>query len=145
MASNAKFNNEIVNKFLRALFCQNSKRNIPFNINIKESANTAERHSSAVLFFNGGKVSKVSPLNCLSCVGCGLTNIKAVHFSHISHIAKEGYLLKKFFVKTNNIGIKNFFCKVSLVLFLFFDKFINSVKRNSSVIANNSAPTVSVG
>ena len=54
-------------------------------------------------------------------------------------------MLEKLFGKTNVFGIKGTVSYVLLVLFLFFNKLINTVKRYTAVVTDNSTPAVSIG
>ena len=135
---------KIINKLLRRRLCKCSVLKIALNVNIKEGAYPSERHRRSVLLLYSGEIREIRPLYRLSRVGGRTAYIVSVHCRHFLHITEKGYLLIKLLVKPYLLIKKILLRQSRLVLFLLLYKTVDSVKRHSSVIADYSAPAVSV-
>ena len=137
--------NKVVNKFLSLWFCKCTVLKVTLNVDVEECWYTTNAHCSAVLSLDSSKITEVEPLNCLCSVLSRLWNIKAVRKCHFLHIVKSTNLIGDFFTKlevASSHTLTVCFCKV---LFLAFDKTVNTVKSNSSVVTDDSASAVCVG
>ena len=145
MARQAQLHNKIVENFLCRGLVKCTFFDISFNIYIKKGRNSAKRHSGAVLLLNSGKVSKIGPLNRLFGICGGFAYIVTVHSRHFFYKTEILYLSVKLFGKPYLFSIKKLLFKRFFIIFLFFNQFINTVKRYSAVVTDNSSAAVSIG
>ena len=139
-----ELHDEVVDELLSLLLGEDASLEVSFEIDIEECGCTSEGHSSTVLILYSAKVAEVKCLNSfLSCCS-RLGDIAAVDLSHLLEVFKSSDLLSDLFSCTDlflshRAGVE------SLLLLLVFDKSVNAVQSNTSVVADDSSSSVSIG
>src|SRR5581483_9175356 len=82
-SDNSQLNDEVVHNFLCLRFRNCPGFEVAFEKDVEERRNTAERHSSAVLLFDGRQVCEIEPLNGFTSISGWNGDIEAITLSHL--------------------------------------------------------------
>ena len=134
----------VVDKFLSFLFCDCACFEVTLDVDVEECWYTAYWHSCTVLCLDSCEVTEVEPLNSFLSVLSRLWNIVAVDLSHLLHALESLDLVWEFFSETDNVICHCTVACVSLVVFLFLDEEVDTVKSNPSVVAYDTATAVCI-
>ena len=133
----------MVYEFLNLLLCVCAVAKVSFSIDIEECGVTANGHSSTVLLFNGTKVAEVNPLHSFTNILSWFGNIIAIGRCHLFQFFQRTDLFLNFFAVANYIFKHIAHCDAKLFFFVF-DKVINTIQRDTTIVANDTATAVSV-
>src|SRR6516162_7387434 len=88
-----------------------------------------------------------SPLNKASYSGVrgGTADIAIVEFRHRDEIFESAYLVSQLLALANHLVGRPHVVDLVPLFFFGFDQAVDAVQRNAAVIADNPAPTISIG
>ena len=139
-----ELHDEVVNNFLSLNLSNSAKLEISLKVDVKEGCGTSERHSSTILILNSTEITEVNSLNSFLSSYSRLWNVAAIDLSHLLEVFKSSDLLGDLFSCTN-LFLSHRTCIESLLSLLIFDKSVNTVQSNTSVVTDDSTSSVSIG
>ena len=141
----AQLDHEVIDDLLRQLLGQGTRREIPFEIDVKERRGAPERHRGAVLLFDAGEVPEIKPLDCLSRAARRARDVEPVARRHLLQFLERADLLGQLLAVANHVvgGMEG--VERALLFLLALDQPLDAVERDPSVVADDASAPVGVG
>src|SRR4030095_9099085 len=114
-------------------------------VDIKERRRPAEGHRGAVLLLDAGEISKVETLHGFLRGARGSGEVEAVVRGHLLQFFERANLLAQFLPVADDFVSRMERVERVLFFLLAFDQARDTVKRNATVVTDDSAASVGVG
>ena len=142
--NDAQLHDHLVDKFLCLFLSNHAVLQVTLEVDVEECTNTSQRHGSTVLVLYSTKIAEVCPLNSLACVLSRTSHVKSVGSTHTLKLLESLDLLRNLLTMTYNLLGELLYVDTLEVALLLLDKVGSTVESNTTIVADDTATTVSV-
>mmetsp|Transcript_34576 Transcript_34576/g.81970 ORF Transcript_34576/g.81970 Transcript_34576/m.81970 type:complete len:296 (-) Transcript_34576:629-1516(-) len=141
---NAELHHKVVNDLLRLLLIDPALIEVLLKEVVEEGIDPAHAHRRPILLLHGAEVTIVEPLSGLLCSLCRPANVMPVRGRHLLQLLQGPDLFRYLLPQLDGLLIHDILEVDRQVMLLVSDESIRSVQRNAAIVANNTAPAISV-